>query len=419
MLKNKNILIGVTGSIAIYKTLELIRLFIKANANVRVILTQSAKKFITPLTFETLSKNIVLDEITESWANDNNHIDIGKWADIFIIAPISANTINKIACGISDNLLTQTVLAYNNTILLAPAANTNMITNQLTQANIKKLKMFNFKIVEPIVKNLACGDTGIGAMADVKDIFYEAIKELFKQDFWENRKVVISGGATIERIDDVRYISNFSSGKMANALAKVLYFYGADVCYIRGSVKDYDIPSMIHVIDVESVQEMDEYISDCIKVAKKGVLVKPTIINNLTTPKLIQKKPFYFGVAAISDYRVKYIQSGKLKKQDLGFEWDLKLTKTKDILASIDNDVYKIGFKAEYDESKAVEYAKKTIEDKKLDMICLNLISQHYFGSDTNTIELITKTNSIKFDNLDKLTLSFKMIDYITKYYME
>ncbi len=139
MIKNKNILLGVTGSIAIYKTLELIRLFIKARANVRVLMSEEAKRFITPLTFEALSQNAVLSVDTESWANDLNHIHIGKWADVFIIAPISANTVNKLACGIADNLLTQSILAFNKKIIIAPSANTNMILNPITQRNLETL----------------------------------------------------------------------------------------------------------------------------------------------------------------------------------------------------------------------------------------------------------------------------------------
>jgi phosphopantothenoylcysteine decarboxylase/phosphopantothenate--cysteine ligase len=166
-----NILIGVTGSIAIYKTLELIRLFVKNKDNVRVIMTNSAKKFITPLTFETLTRNRVLDETTENWSNDFNHIEIGKWADIFIIAPATANTINKMANGIADNLLLQTYLAFTKEILIAPAANTNMYLHPTTQKNFQSLKKLNIKIIEANSGLLACGDEGIGKMANVNDIF--------------------------------------------------------------------------------------------------------------------------------------------------------------------------------------------------------------------------------------------------------
>ena len=217
LLKNKKILVAVTGSIAIYKTLELIRLYIKAGAIVKVIMTEAAKKFINPITFEAISQNRVLDENSENWDKnqDYNHIDIGKWSDIFVIAPASANTINKLANGIADNLLLQTALAYPRMKLLCPAANTNMIKNPLTQASLKMLKLCNFEIVSTVTKELVCKDVGDGAMAEPADIFDATCKELLKDEYWVNRRVVLSGGGTLEKIDDVRYISNFSSGKMA------------------------------------------------------------------------------------------------------------------------------------------------------------------------------------------------------------
>ena len=266
MLKNKNILIGVTGSIAIYKTLELIRLFIKANANVRVIMSESAKKFITPLTFETISGHTVLDETNESWSKEsvNNHIAIGKWADIFIIAPITANTINKLANGIADNLLTQTALAYTKPIILAPAANTNMIQNPITKKSLQYLKELSYTIVPSVIKELACKDIGNGAMAHEEEIFHLSVRELLKDDYWNNREVVISGGATIERIDDVRYISNFSSGKMAAALALGLYLKGANVTLVAS--RGYQsLPLDITIISVQSSEEMFKALQKSLK----------------------------------------------------------------------------------------------------------------------------------------------------------
>ncbi|NPA73700.1 MAG: bifunctional phosphopantothenoylcysteine decarboxylase/phosphopantothenate--cysteine ligase CoaBC, partial [Epsilonproteobacteria bacterium] len=178
LLKDKNIVVGVTGSIAIYKALELIRLFIKSSANVKVVMSESAKEFITPLTFETVSQNIVLHKDTESWANDNNHIGISKWADIFVIAPATANTINKIGAGIADNLLLDSVLAYDKTLVIAPSANTKMYLNPNTTSNLKKLKVFGHIIVEPQNKLLACNDEGVGALAEPLEIFYQTAREL-------------------------------------------------------------------------------------------------------------------------------------------------------------------------------------------------------------------------------------------------
>jgi len=302
MLKNKNILVGVTGSIAVYKTIELIRLYIKANANVKVIMTASAKKFISPLTFETISQAKILDDTNESWDKYSvyNHISLGKWADIFVIAPASANSINKLSNGIADNILTQTALAYPRVKLLCPAANTNMIQNPITTASVKMLKLCNYKIIEPVSKELACRDVGVGALSEVDDIYYATAKELLKEEYWENRKVVLSGGGTVEKIDDVRYLSNFSSGKMAASLALALYLKGADVCLI--SSRGYeDLPKEIHTIHAQSTEEMYEYLEDSLRIAKKGKMSSTTLMDN-SNPVLIQKKPYLFMVAAISDY---------------------------------------------------------------------------------------------------------------------
>ncbi|MBV5278011.1 MAG: bifunctional phosphopantothenoylcysteine decarboxylase/phosphopantothenate--cysteine ligase CoaBC, partial [Campylobacteraceae bacterium] len=204
LLAGKKVLLGVTGSIAIYKSLELIRLFIKAGAKVKVIMSEEAKRFITPLTFEAISQNTVLHVETESWSNELNHIHIGKWADIFVIAPVSVNTINKLSHGIADNLLTQTAIAFNKQILIAPSANTNMMMNPITIESLAKLKTLGYAIVSPQTKLLACNDEGMGALADVEKIFYTSASLLLEESFWKGREVIITGGGTIEKIDDVR-----------------------------------------------------------------------------------------------------------------------------------------------------------------------------------------------------------------------
>lgn len=307
LLKDRNILVGVTGSIAIYKSLELIRLYKKAGANVRVIMTSGAKKFIQPLTFETISGNKVLDDTNEDWSTDtvNNHIAIGKWCDLFVLAPTTANTINKLSNGIADNILTQSALAYPGVKLLAPAANTNMMQNPLTKASIKMLKLCNFKIIDTTIKELACKDIGDGAMAEVTDIFDLSARELLKDNFWSDRKVVLNGGGTIEKIDDVRYLSNFSSGKMALNLAKALTYKGADVCLITSS--ELEIPKSIYTIKVQSSAEMLSFCNDAIRVAKKGKMSDATLMDD-SQMQLIQKKPFFFAVAAVSDYTPKFPQ---------------------------------------------------------------------------------------------------------------
>ena len=398
ILKDKKILIGVTGSIAIYKTLDLIRLYIKSGAVVRVLMSESAKKFINPITFEAISQNKVLDENSENWDknSDYNHIDIAKWADILVIAPASANTINKISCGIADNLLLQTVLACKKKIIIAPAANTNMIENLITIQSINNLKNLGFEVLQTQTKELICKDVGNGAMLEPIDIFQITCKELLKTSYWENRRVVLSGGGTVEKIDDVRYISNFSSGKMASNLATALYYLGADVSLVI--TRGYEnIPKDIDLQIVDSSQTMFLALQD--KLALKSL-----------------KKSFLFMVAAISDYIPKESFSGKLKKEQLGETWSLKLSKNIDILATLNkSEIYAIGFKAEMDKKEAKTNAQNMLKNKNLDAVCLNILDENNsFGSQNNNIELILKDRSFDFSG-DKLDISLEILNRFEK----
>ena len=419
IVHNKNILIGVTGSIAIYKTIDLVRRFVKEGANVKVVMSDGAKEFIQPLTFEAISGHKILDKENESWehSGSSNHIAIGKWADIFIIAPATANTINKLGHGIADNLLLQIALAYPRIKIIAPAANTNMIENPLTKASLKMLALCNFLVVQPISKELVCRDVGNGAMAEVEDIFDATVQQLCKAPYWENRLVVMNGGATIEKIDDVRYISNFSSGKMASALARALYYKGADVCLVGSS--DFKVPKGIHTIKTTSTQEMETYIVDSIRIAKKGKLSNPTLMDS-SSVHVIQKKPYFFGVAAVSDYVVKYPQKGKLKKDMLGDTWGLELVKNKDILANIPKEgIYAIGFKAEFDQEKAQHNALMMLQNKSLDGVCLNILGENnQFGSDTNTIQFFSQYGELELSG-EKLELSLGLLENLEKVFCE
>jgi len=398
ILKDKKILLGVTGSIAIYRSLELIRLYIKAGANVRVLMSTAAKKFINPITFEAISQNKVLDESTESWdkTKDFNHIDITKWADIFVIAPASINTINKIACGVANNLLLQTVLACKKNIILAPAANTNMVDNPITKESIKKLKNIGFKILQTQTKELICKDIGNGAMLEPIDIFHKTARELLKKSYWENRKVVLSGGGTLEKIDDVRYVSNFSSGRMATRLSTALYYLGADVSLVatRGYEK---LPQNVHLQIVDSSKSMFLKLSENLE--EKGT-----------------KKGFLFMVAAVSDYIPKEKFLGKLTKKSLGENFNLHMVKNIDILKSLDTqDIFTIGFKAETDKINAKTNAKNMLKDKNLDAVCLNILDENNtFGSKTNKIELLLKDKSFDFLG-EKLKISLDILDTLEK----
>ncbi len=385
MLKNKNILIGVTGSIAIYKTLEIIRLFVKANANVKVIMSEEAKRFITPLTFEAISQNEVLHAKSESWANDLNHIHIGKWADIFVIAPITANSINKLANGIADNLLTQTILAFNKQIIIAPSANTNMILNPITKESLKKLESLGFISCEPQNKLLACNDVGTGALAEPKKIFDITARELLKDLFWSGKKVIITGGGSVEKIDDVRCLTNFSSGKQADALAYQYFLAGADVTLISSKKSLH-----VETLHVNSTKEYKEAINST-----------------------ISKGSYLVMCAAISDFVPLQVKSGKLKKDELGDKWCLELIKNEDILLELDKkDIKTIGFKAEMDSTTALKNAKKMLEKKSLNAVCLNILkNQNSFGSDKNRITFITKTKQKEIELSTKLDIAKQIVE--------
>ncbi|WP_457745603.1 bifunctional phosphopantothenoylcysteine decarboxylase/phosphopantothenate--cysteine ligase CoaBC [Sulfurimonas sp.] len=415
LLKDKKILLAVTGSIAAYKSLELTRLFTKAGAEVRVVMSEAAKKFVTPLTFETLTSHTVLDDSNESWANEHNHIKITQWADIMVIAPATANTVAKLANAIADNILLQCALAFSGMKILAPSANTNMLENPITQANFKMLGISNYTILETQTKELACKTVGDGAMAEPLDIFYNTTRELLKDEFWSDRRVIVTGGGTREKIDDVRFISNYSSGKMASALASALYFRGADVNLIATKF-DVDLPQNMHKIDVEDSAEMMEYLVDSIRIAKKGKLSKATLVRDEHI-HLIQKKPYLFMAAAVSDYVPEFTQDGKIKKETLGENWELQLKKNIDILSSIDKDgITTIGFKAEMDPLNAINNASNMLKDKELDAVCLNILQDSSsFGSDTNAIEFIKKDEVVSISKDQKLKISFAIVENAKK----
>lgn len=410
-LTNKTVLLGVTGSISAYKACDLARLFIKAGASVHVVMTPSAERFVSALTFEALTRNAVLTESSESWASTLNHIDIGKKCDVFVIAPATANTINKMSKGIADNILTQTALAFTKTLLVAPAANTNMIEHHYTVGSLKMLGVNEVRIVNPQSKTLACGDEGNGALADPSAIFHQTAKALLEEEYWVDRKVVVTGGGTREKIDEVRYISNFSSGKMANALATALYLKGADVCLIT-TMSHAHIPKEIYTIDVESAEELKDYTVDAVRVSKKGKMSKATM-NSSEPIHLIQKKPFLFMAAAVADYTPKFPQVGKMKKSDIGQEWNIEMKQTADVLTEVNKlGLVTIAFKAEMDSERGLSNAKALIENKNVDGVCYNLLKDSQsFGTSENSITFITPEKINNLGSGSKLDLSFKILN--------
>ena len=411
-LKDKKVLIGVTGSISAYKACEVVRLFIKSGASVHVVMTPSAERFVSALTFEALTRNPVLTNSSESWASTLNHIDIGKVCDIFIIAPATANTINKLSKGIADNILLQTALAFNKPLLVAPSANTNMIEHHYTVGSLKMLAVNEVTIISSQSKLLACGDEGNGALAEPMDIFYQASQKLLIDEFWKDRKVVLTGGGTREKIDDVRYLSNFSSGKMANALATALYLKGADVCLI--TTKEHsEIPREIYTIEVEDAEEMLEYTVDAVRVAKKGKMSRVTM-NSSEPMHLIQKKPYLFMVSAVADFTPRFPQTGKIKKSDIGDRWSIELKETTDIIKEINKDnLTTVSFKAEMSEEHGLENAKNSLLSKGVDAVCYNLLkNSQSFGTAQNSITFINNQESINLGTANKLSLAFKILEH-------
>ena len=410
-LTGKSVLLGVTGSISAYKACEVARLFVKAGAAVHVVMSPSAERFVSPLTFEALTRNPVLREASESWSGELNHIDIGKKCDIFLVAPATANTLNKLSKGIADNILLQSALAFGGPMLVAPAANTQMLANHYTTGSLKMLKVNDYTIIQPQTKELACKDVGNGALAEPLEIFYQGAKAMLQEPFWQDRRVVVTGGGTREKIDEVRYLSNYSSGKMANALATALYLRGADVCLITTMPHD-TLPQDVYTIDVESAQEMLEYTTDAIRVAKKGVM-RQASMNSSEAPGMIQKTPFLFMAAAVADFTPAYPQSGKLKKSTIGETWSLELKQTPDILSSINKEGIKtVAFKAEMDAQKGQEHAKALLTQKGADAVCYNLLANSQsFGTDNHAVEFITPQKVTPLPHAPKLQLALNIIN--------
>lgn len=397
-LTGKSVLLGVTGSISVYKACDLARLFIKAGAQVHVVMTASAERFVSALTFEALTRNPVLTETSESWSSEMNHIDIGKKCDVFVVAPATANTINKLSQGIADNILTQTVLAFRGQMIVAPAANTQMLLNPYTAQSLSVLPDSDYRIIQPQEKLLACGDLGNGALAEPSEIFFETAKVLLTENFWKDRSVVVTGGGSREKIDEVRYISNFSSGKMAKALCLSLYLRGADVTYLT-SMGNGDLPSSINTIYFEDAAALLSYTQDALSASNR------------------EKEPYLFMVAAVADFTPKLPQEGKLKKSMLGEAWNVELKQTADILSSIDKSGIKtVAFKAEMNSQEGLNNAVALLSKKDVDAVCYNLLKDATsFGGDTNEITFITKEEQISLGREDKLTLANKILSQAQK----
>ena len=365
MLKNKKILLAVCGSIAFYKAFEILSLLKKQGADVYVALSDGALEFCSVSGFEALSEHKILSSQTQNWQDGVNHIAYSKM-DLVLIAPASVNTINKLTAGICDNVFMQTLIAASHVpLVVAPAANNNMIEHFATQNSLEILKKNGALVVEPVLKTLACGDVGKGALASPEVIVEAAIKRLSKPLF-AGKKVVITGGATTEKIDDVRAITNFSSGKMARALAKAFYYAGAEV-KLLASFETSSEPFLS--LKFSSSSELLELCKSECEGANLLVMC-----------------------AAVSDFVPTKID-GKIKKEDVGENLNLSLKRNVDILQSLKElKCKKIGFKLEISNESALKSARSMLEKKELDAVCLNILGEkNGFASEQNEVNFITR----------------------------
>ena len=392
MFKDKKILLGITGSIAAYKAILLTRLLIKEGAEVKVIITKAASDFVSPLTLSTLSKNPVLQDLSSNseWVN---HVQLGRWADVFIIAPLSCNTLAKMAYGLCDNLLMATYLSATCPIVVAPAMDEDMWKHPSTQKNIEIIKSYQNKILSVNNGELASGLFGEGRMAEPEQIV-DYLYHYF-QDTTElvGKKVLITAGPTYEAIDPVRFIGNHSSGKMGFALAEEMAMKGATVTLVTGPTKEKISIDTIKRIDVVSASDM---YNTCLEFASDSDI-------------LIMS-------AAVADYTPITVATNKIKKKE--GSWEVALTKTKDILYSIGqqkkNNQFLVGFALET--NNEIEHAKQKLINKNADCIVLNSLNDANagFGHQTNKITLLDKSGNITaFDLKSKKEVAKDIVSFI------
>ncbi len=392
-LKGKNILIGVSGSIAAYKTAELVSMLRKQDANVFVSMTENAKKFINPITFETLTNNkCLVDTFDRNFEFKTEHISIAKQVDLVVIAPATANVIGKIANGLADDMLTTTIMACKCKKLIAPAMNTAMYENPIVQENIEKLKHFGYEIIEPNEGILACGDSGKGKMEEPEEILEYIFKEIAYEKDLLGKKVLVTAGPTIEKIDSVRYLTNHSTGKMGYALAKMAMLRGAEVTLISGKT-NLKPPKFVKCINVISAKDMFDEVKANFK--EQDIIIKS---------------------AAVADFRAKEIFDGKMKKKDS--KLTLELEKTDDILKYIGEhktNQFVCGFSMETD--NMLENSKEKLVNKNLDMIIANNLRQEGagFAGDTNIVTIISKNDIKQLEMLSKEIVANKIIDAVLK----
>ncbi len=394
MLSGKCAVIGVTGSIAAYKAANIASMLVKLHCDVHVIMTQNAVNFINPIAFETITNNkCLVDTFDRNFQFHVAHVSLAKKADIFLIAPASANIIGKIASGIADDMLSTTVMATKAPVYIAPAMNTAMYENVIVQDNMEKLKRFGYHIIEPDSGFLACRDSGKGKLPQEKVLVDYVLREIACEKDLAGRKILVTAGPTQEAIDPVRYISNHSTGKMGFAVARQAMLRGAEVILVKGPT-DIDPPPFVKVIDVVSAQDMFSAVTE-----------------NADSCDIIVKS------AAVADYRPSSVSDQKIKKKD--DDMSIALERTQDILAYLGEHrregQFICGFSMETE--NMLENSRAKLKRKNIDMICANNLKQAGagFAGDTNIVTLITGDTEKELPLLSKDETASEILDFISE----
>lgn len=394
MLKGKCVVLGVTGSIAAYKIANLASALMKLHADVQVIMTQNATNFINPITFETLTGNkCLVDTFDRNFQYSVEHVSLAKKADVFMVAPASANVIGKMANGIADDMLTTTILACKCKKFVSPAMNTNMFENPIVQDNMKKLEAYGFEVINPATGYLACGDTGAGKMPEPEVLLSYILRELACKKDMVGKKVLVTAGPTQEKIDPVRYITNHSTGKMGYAIAKHCMQRGAQVTLVSGPVS-IEPPMFVDVVKVTSAADMAEAVKS--RFEEQDIVIK---------------------TAAVADYRPMNPADEKVKKKD--GDLSINLERTEDILSYLGahktENQFICGFSMETE--NMLENSRAKLDKKKVDMIVANnlKVSGAGFGTDTNVVTLITKDDCKELEIMSKDDVAKAIIDAIVE----
>lgn len=393
-LSNKKILLGITGGIAAYKSAELVRLLVKAGAEVRVVMTPSAQEFVQPLTYQALSGHRVYIDLFDAEAESAmDHIELARWCDLLLVAPASADFLGKMNAGYADNLLLTLCLACKQPVAVAPAMNQQMYANAATGDNINQLKARNILVWGPDEGEQACGDVGPGRMLEPGQLLDNVVLQ-FTPGKLQGVKLLLTAGPTREAIDPVRYISNRSSGKMGYALVEAALRAGADVTLVSGPVS-LTAPAGVKLVEVESAQQMYEAVM-----------------------QLVSQSDIFIGCAAVSDYRVDQVATHKIKKSENSMS--LPLILNVDILAAVsglDNRPFCVGFAAETQNLE--KYALAKLEQKNLDMIAANPVGDgdSGFETDINQLEVFWRDGRSSIERGSKLAIAKQLIDLIAERY--